>query len=127
MPTKPTIHEFVSYSRRDDIWVKEGDYALIPWLAQQLKSNGVTIWYDHALKQLPGAEYKKLIKSEVDRAHMAILLISQDFVSSDFIKEFELPWIRERVDRGELSIVPILVGAAAAPTKTTVAPVAVKP
>ena len=41
---------------------------------------------------------------------MAILLISQDFVSSDFINEFELPWIRERVDRGELSLVPILVG-----------------
>ena len=106
----PTVHVFVSYSHQDDTWVKEGPYGLIPWLAQQLKRNGVEIWYDHALKQLPGAEYGKLIRSEIDRAHLAILLISQDFVSSDFIQQFELPWIRERVERGELSLVPILVG-----------------
>ena len=106
-----TIHVFVSYSHRDDTWVKEGPHGLIPWLAQQLKRNEVEIWYDHALKQLPGAEYRKLIKSEIDRAHLAILLISQDFVSSDFIQEFELPWIRQRVERGELSLIPILVGS----------------
>ena len=105
-----TVHVFVSYSHRDDTWVKEGTYGLIPWLAQQLKKNEVEIWYDHALKHLPGAEYRKLIKSEIDRAHLAILLISQDFVSSDFIREFELPWIRQRVERGELSLIPILVG-----------------
>ena len=92
--------------------MQEGTHALIPWLAQQLKKNGVEIWYDHALKQMPGAEYKKLIKSEIDQADMAILLISQDFVTSDFIKEYELPRIRERVDRGELSLIPILVGPA---------------
>ena len=106
-----TIHVFVSYSHRDDTWVKEGTHGLIPWLAQQLKRNNVEIWYDHALKHLPGAEYRKLIQSEIDRAHIAILLISQDFVSSDFIQEFELPWIRERVDRGDLSLIPILVGS----------------
>ena len=127
-----TIHIFVSYSHRDsrwvkaaseglsqgsrgvgrDTWVQEGTHALIPWLAQQLKKNGVEIWYDHALKQMPGAEYKKLIKSQIDRADIAILLISQDFLTSDFIKEHELPRIRERVDRGDLSLVPILVGPA---------------
>ena len=110
-----TIHIFVSYSHRDsrwvkaasegpspgsrgvghDTWVQEGTHALIPWLAQQLKKNGVEIWYDHALKQIPGAEYKKLIKSEIDQADIAILLISQDFLTSDFIKEHELPRIRE--------------------------------
>ncbi len=105
-----TVHVFVSYSHRDDAWVKEGPYGLIPWLAQQLKRSGVEIWYDHALKQLPGAEYRKLIKSEIDRADLAILLISQDFVSSDFIQKFELPWIRQRVERGDLSLIPILVG-----------------
>ncbi len=127
-----TIHIFVSYSHRDsrwvkassgggssgsrgvghDTWVQEGTHALIPWLAQQLKKNGVEIWYDHALKQMPGAEYKKLIQSQIDRADIAILLISQDFLTSDFIKEYELPRIRERVDRGDCSLVPIMVGPA---------------
>ncbi len=106
----PTIHVFVSYSHRDESWVQEGTFGLIPWLAQQVKKNEIEIWQDRVLRQLPGAEYRKLIKSEIDRAHMAILLISQDFVTSDFIQKFELPWIRERVERGEMSLIPILVG-----------------
>ena len=52
----PTIHIFVSYSHRDGCWVKEGAYGLVPWLAQQLKHNGVEIWHNHALKQLPGGQ-----------------------------------------------------------------------
>jgi hypothetical protein len=37
----------------------------------------VQIWHDHALKQMLGEDYKKLIKSDIDRADFAILLISQ--------------------------------------------------
>ncbi len=107
-----TIRVFVSYSHLDERWVKEGVHGLIPWLAQQLKRKGIEIWYDPALRKRPGDDFKKQIKSEIDRAQMAILLISQDFLNSDFIREFELPWIRERVDRGELSLIPILVGPA---------------
>jgi hypothetical protein len=61
------------------------------------------------LKKLPGEEYKTRIKSEIDSAHIAILLLSQDFANSDFISEYELPWIKERVDARELIVVPILV------------------
>jgi formylglycine-generating enzyme required for sulfatase activity len=104
-----TIHIFVSYSHEDDLWVKEGRHGLIPWLARQLRSRGVEIWHDHALQQLPGEDYKKLIKSEIDRADFAILLISMDFLGSEFIQEYELPWIRQRVEATELGVIPILV------------------
>ena len=80
-----TIHVFVSYSHRDDTWVKEGTHGLIPWLAQQLKRNGVEIWYEHALKQLPGGQYKKLIKSEIDRANLAIRVRSPTLISAQYI------------------------------------------
>ena len=62
-----------------------------------MKKNEVEFWYDHALKQLPDAEYRELVRSEIDRAHLVVLLISHDFVSSDIIQKFELPRIRERV------------------------------
>src|SRR5262249_4605563 len=44
------------------------------------------------------------------RARFAMLLISQNFVSSDFIHDFELPWIKERVVNGGMFLIPILVG-----------------
>jgi formylglycine-generating enzyme required for sulfatase activity len=32
-----------------------------------------------------------------------------DFLGSEFIQEYELPWIKQRVDAGELGLIPILV------------------
>jgi hypothetical protein len=86
------INIFVSYSHRDTSWVSESDpFSLIPWLKSSLRKANVNIWFDHALRQLPGEDYKKKIKSEIDSAHIAILLISQDFANSDFISDYELP------------------------------------
>ncbi len=104
-----TVHMFVSYSHEDREWVQDGPHGLIPWLAHQLRREDVKIWHDHALRQMPGEEYKKLIHSEIDRAEFAVLLISQDFVASDFIGEHELPRIRERAERDELGLITILV------------------
>lgn len=110
-----TTNIFVSYSHNDSRWVEKtsgNDFALIPFLSESLKWNNVVFWFDHELRQHIGAEYKEKIKDEIWRAHFAVLLISQDFINSDFIRDFELPWIKERVDKGELFVVPILVGHA---------------
>ena len=66
-------------------------------------------WYDPELRTLPGEDFKRRIRLEITKARFACLLISQDFVNSDFIRHLELPWIRERLERDELSIIPILV------------------
>ena len=105
------IKIFVSYSHKDARWVSESDpFSLIPWLKSGLHKYNVEIWSDHALKQLPGEEYKKKIKSEIDSAHIAILLISQDFAISDFISDYELPWIKQRVEGNKMIVIPIMVG-----------------
>jgi hypothetical protein len=113
------ISIFVSYSHKDEMWVKDKIHiagvpqtTLIPYLSESLRKSNVGIWYDHALKQMPGEEYKERIKSEIDRAQFVILLISQNFLNSDFIREFELPLIKERMELGKLSIIPIMVGPA---------------
>ncbi|HJX52344.1 MAG TPA: TIR domain-containing protein [Polyangia bacterium] len=102
---------FVSYSHKDIRWADAKRVEnLVPWLEQQLGREGVQIWYDHALKDLPGEPFKTKIQSEIEEADLAILLLSQNFASSDFIRDFELPLIRARVERGELIVLPILVG-----------------
>ncbi|MEI7832641.1 MAG: SUMF1/EgtB/PvdO family nonheme iron enzyme [bacterium] len=101
---------FVCYSHDDDRWVKKDTYGIIPWLAKQLKRQDISFWYDHELHQMPGEDYKHKIKSEIDLANFAIILISQNLFGSDFIRDYEFPWIRACVDSGNLSIIPIIVG-----------------
>ena len=109
------INIFVSYSHRDSIWLKENDdetetdFGLIQFLEKNLKKNNVQFWYDYDLKKRPFVEYKEKIKKEIDRAHLAILLISHDFASSEFIIDYEMAWIKQRVEKRELAILPILV------------------
>ena len=104
------IHIFVSYSHEDDLWVQEGAYGLIPWLSRALRNDNVEFWCDPELRKLPGVEYKEIIHGKIENAHFAMLLISQNFLISDFVRQFEMPWIRERVERKELFIIPVLVG-----------------
>jgi hypothetical protein len=71
----------------------------------------VELWYDHALKELPGEDYRERIAEEISRSQIAILLVSQEFLNSDFIRDFEIPLIRSMLDRNKLKLVPILVGS----------------
>ena len=104
------IRIFVSYSHKDCMWVQEGPFGLIPWLADSLRREKAKFWYDPELKKLPGEKYKDRISNEIENADLAVLLISQDFINSDFIRDFELAWIKKEVDGSKLSIIPILIG-----------------
>lgn len=104
------IQVFVSYSHEDHSWVAPGPSGLIPWLAKALRRENAEFWYDPALQKLPGEDFKKRILAEIDRSDIACLLVSQDFLISEFIRTVELPRIKERLERNEIGIVPILVG-----------------
>ena len=103
------IKIFVSYAHSNEDWIaKEGKFKLIPWLERQLHGR-VDIWTDHALKQQIGEEYTKLIRDKIMQADISILLISQDFVSSQYITDIELPLIRQCYMVGTMKIVPLLI------------------
>ncbi len=103
------INIFVSYAHKNSSWVDRNDpFQIIPFLEDSLRWQGVKVWYDHDLKTLPGIEYERKIAAEIDRADIAILLLSRDFLNSEFIITKELPRIQEK-SRETLEIVPILV------------------
>jgi hypothetical protein len=105
-----TVKIFVSYSHQNSDWVDEGgEYNLIPWLKKQLEQYNVVFWTDHALRDHVGEEFKKKIKQNIDDSNIALLMISQEFATSDFITKFELPWIREAFDIEKLKIIPLLL------------------
>jgi len=100
---------FVSYSHQNEDWVSNnGKYKFIPWLEMQL-ADVAEIWTDRILKRLPGEEFTKLITEKVNEADFALLLISQDFVSSKYIMDIELPIIMQRYHNGKIEILPFLL------------------
>lgn len=105
-----TLRIFVSYSHENDDWVRQGPNNLIPLLEKALKRDQVEFWCDPELRKMPGEKYRDIIEQEIDAADIALLLISENFVISEFIRDVELPRIKKRFDRREISIIPILVG-----------------
>lgn len=101
---------FVSYSHQYSDWVDEdGKFKLVPWLSRQLRRENVVFWTDKALDDHIGEDFRKNIKNNIEDADIALLLVSQEFASSDFILEFELPLIKEEYQNRSLKIVPLLI------------------
>jgi hypothetical protein len=76
---------FVSYSHRDQKWLGRFQVMLTPLL----RGVKVALWDDTRIK--PGSDWKTEIRDAIQRASVAILLVSPDFLASDFIDKNELP------------------------------------
>ncbi len=102
---------FVSYNHQEDIRWFEKEYhnerPLVPWLEARLSKQGVELWYDR--KGLgAGDAFRAEIERQIDRADIAILLVSGGFMRSEFIRDVEFPRIEDRAERGELVMIPII-------------------
>jgi hypothetical protein len=102
------VHVFVSYAREDKRWL-DPDYRfnLVPFLMESLRRHNVVFWFDTELK--PGDEFKRNIETEIDQAQIALLIVSQHFLNSEFIESREMPRIAERASRGQMIVIPVLV------------------
>src|SRR5208282_4269335 len=99
-------------------WVIRGEdpgheglrYTLIPWLQEQLKNYKTEIWCDPKLKDAPFEDFAQRIQEEIALADIALPLLSEEFASSGFIEQQELPVIKQRHDKGAIVVLSILVG-----------------
>jgi hypothetical protein len=99
---------FVSYAREDAKWVdKNYPHNLIPYLAESLRRHNVTFWFDKELKG--GDVFEQHIANQIDDSHIALLIVSQCFLNSEFIENKEMPRIAERAKQGKMIVVPVLV------------------
>ena len=102
-----TLQIFVSYSHEDKRWFDQNP--LIPRLEKFLRWEDVRIWYDKA-RLIAGDRWHEEIEKAIDKSQIAILLVSPDFIASDYIRNVELPLIKKRYDAREILVFPILVG-----------------
>jgi hypothetical protein len=56
-----------------------------------------------------GLDWKPEIERAMDRAAVAVLLVSADFLTSDFIKNEEAPRLLARRGAGSLRVIPVIV------------------
>jgi hypothetical protein len=95
---------FVSYARADRAWMDRLRTHLTP-----LEREGkIEIWHDGKIET--GAPWRFEIDSAINKAVAAVLLVTANFMASQFIYENELPPILKRHEVGGLRIYPIIIG-----------------
>ena len=94
---------FISYSHKD----QEIFERLMVHLKALERFENFTIWTD--MKIEPGHNWYSEMKKEIRKANIVILLISADYISSDFIMRDEFSNIFEREIGSDLKIIPIIV------------------
>jgi PTS system nitrogen regulatory IIA component len=85
---------FISYSHADRLWLERFHTQLKP-----LVRRGLVLWDDTHLAA--GSRWRAEIGAAIARSSAALLLVSPDFLASDFIQQSELePLLRAQTDTG---------------------------
>nr|VFJ89019.1 MAG: AAA ATPase domain-containing protein [Candidatus Kentron sp. LFY] len=102
-----TSQVFIGYSRKDKPFLDE----LRTHLAPYLRSGSVRAWSDKEIP--PGARWLHDMEKTHDKARVAVLLVSPDFLASEFIHDNELGSFLQGAEAGGITILWILVRACA--------------
>jgi WD40 repeat protein len=107
-PTSPAANQpprnvYISYSHQDERYARELETYLAP-----LRRDGlITTWTDRQVS--PGQEWRREIEAAIVNADLILLLVSPDFLASDFIVNQELPRMLARRQSGSATVVPIIL------------------
>lgn len=96
---------FFSYAHEDE--------ALRDKLAKQLimlqRKGLISGWHDRAITA--GADWGKEIDAHLESASIILLLVSDDFLASEYCYGVEMKRALERQDKGEARVIPIILRA----------------
>lgn len=103
VPTLAQRKVFISYSHKDAQWLERLRVHLKPVEREGI----IDLWDD--TKIAAGIQWKEAIMDALETARVAVLLVSADFLASDFISEHELPTLLSRANEGGTTIMPIIL------------------
>jgi tetratricopeptide (TPR) repeat protein len=98
-------HVFVSYSHEDRMWLDR----LVTILRPLVRQGELKLWSDFDIR--PGDRWNESIHNALDSCCVAVLLVSSDFLASEFIAHTELPAVLHAAESEGVRIVWIAVSS----------------
>lgn len=97
------IRIFFSYAHEDEKFRKE----LEKHLSFLKRSKKIIGWHDRRISA--GANWEQEINDNIDQAQVILMLISPDFINSDYCYETESIRALEKHNKGEALVIPIII------------------
>jgi LuxR family glucitol operon transcriptional activator len=97
------VEVFVSYAHRDSYWRNR----LEKHLSSVRRGGLISVWYDGLM--LPGQTWEAEILQRLERANVVVLLLSADFMASEYVHQRELSRALERHRSGDAIVIPVLL------------------
>jgi len=97
------VRVFISYAHKDERF----RLALEPHLKLLQRQRLITTWHDRLIK--PGTQWKDVIDANLEQAKIILLLVSADFLDSDYCWEIESKRALELHTTKEAVVIPIII------------------
>ncbi|MCI0691348.1 TIR domain-containing protein [candidate division KSB1 bacterium] len=97
------VRLFISYTHKDERQRNELEIHLKLLQRQGL----IETWHDRKIEA--GEEWKRKIDNNLERADIILLLVSADFIASDYCYEIEMKRALERHEKDEARVIPVIV------------------
>ena len=91
------------YAHEDELLLKKLKSHLRPLQRQHL----IDVWYNRDINA--GVEWEREIDKHLNEADIILLLVSPDFIDSDYCYSIEMQRAIERHDNGEAQVIPIIL------------------
>jgi TIR domain len=95
---------FISYAHQDEAHLNR----LLVHLKPLERDGRLELWSD--LKLQAGDQWRSSLQTAVERCTAAVLMVSADFIASDFISTDELPPLLLKAREGGARILPVVIG-----------------
>jgi TIR domain len=97
------LNLFYSYSHKDEAFRDQ----LNVHLAGLQRDQVINLWHDRQIGA--GKEWKGQIDAHLDAAEIILLLISPDFMASDYCHDVEMKRAMERHNNREVRVIPVIL------------------
>ena len=94
---------FISYSREDSMWLNKIKTFLKPFE----RNDTIHVWEDTRIKT--GRDWRQEIENALQKTKIAVLMLSKNFLASDFIINNELPHLLSAAEKNGTIIMPIIL------------------
>lgn len=98
------IEIFFSYSHQDETYLEKLKSHLSPLQRQRYID---VMWHDRGISA--GIEWKQELDNHLNTAHLILLLISPDFIRSNYCTGIEMERALARHEQGEARVIPVIL------------------